>query len=364
MRDRVSAPRCDPHPAGGAGSIRRVPRAAVRASQIGARCRRPSRSRPTPCRSRADAIVVFVPQPAIASGSVAAADLALDGLVGACIADGEITGETGQISVIHTGGLVGAPRLVVVGVGDGSVDAWRQAGRAAGARLRAIKARTVAALPRRRRRRARDGTRRRGRLRRVPVRPLQDRTTRARAGRAAGLLGGRHAGAAAPREPAGRARSRPRAISPTRPPTISPRPPWPPGRPSSPTRRRDSSARCSSARTSRSSARGRCSSVAQGSAEPPKLIVLRYTPKRRAAIGRGARPGGQGRHLRYRRDLDQARLRDGGDEARHGRRRGRGRGRRPDRAARRCRSRSSPSCPRPRTCPAAPRPGPAMSCGR
>ena len=95
----------------------------------------------------ADAIVVFVPQPAIASGSAAAADLALDGLVGACIADGEITGETGQISVIHTGGLVGAPRLVVVGVGDGSVDAWRQAGRAAGARLRAIKARTVALSP-------------------------------------------------------------------------------------------------------------------------------------------------------------------------------------------------------------------------
>ncbi len=95
----------------------------------------------------ADAIVVFVPAPAVASGSVAAADLALDGLVGACIADGEITGEVGQTCVIHTGGLVGAPRLVVVGVGDASVESWRQAGRAAGARAQAIKARTVALAP-------------------------------------------------------------------------------------------------------------------------------------------------------------------------------------------------------------------------
>jgi leucyl aminopeptidase len=92
----------------------------------------------------ADAIVVFVAQPAIAAGSVAAADTALDGLVGACIADGEITGEVGEISVIHTGGLIGAPRLVVVGVGDDSIESWRAAGRAAGNRVRAIKARTVA----------------------------------------------------------------------------------------------------------------------------------------------------------------------------------------------------------------------------
>jgi len=95
----------------------------------------------------ADAIVVFMPAPAVATGAVAAADLALDGLVGSCIADGEITGETGQVVVVHTGGLVAAPRLVLVGVGDGSIDAWRRAGRAAGARLRAIKARTAALAP-------------------------------------------------------------------------------------------------------------------------------------------------------------------------------------------------------------------------
>lgn len=92
----------------------------------------------------ADAIVVCVAQPAIAAGSAAAADTALDGLVGACIADGEITGEVGEISVIHTGGVIGAPRLIVVGVGDDSIESWRAAGRATGTRVRAIKARTVA----------------------------------------------------------------------------------------------------------------------------------------------------------------------------------------------------------------------------
>jgi len=100
-----------------------------------------------PLTGSADAIVVFVPQPAVASGSAAAADAALDGLVGTCIADGEITGEAGQITVIHTGGLVGAPRLIVAGIGDSSAESWRAAGRAAGQRARQIKARTVTLAP-------------------------------------------------------------------------------------------------------------------------------------------------------------------------------------------------------------------------
>ena len=95
----------------------------------------------------ADAIVVFVPKPAVAAGSVAAADTALGGLVGACIADHEITGEVGQIAVIHTGGMIGAPRLIVVGIGDNSIESWRAAGRAAGQRTRQIKAGTVALAP-------------------------------------------------------------------------------------------------------------------------------------------------------------------------------------------------------------------------
>jgi leucyl aminopeptidase len=92
----------------------------------------------------ADAVVLAVPAPAVLTDVAAAADLALDGLVAACIADGEITGEAGQITVIHSGGLIGAPRLIVVGVGDGSTEAWRTAGRAAGRRARSLKARRVA----------------------------------------------------------------------------------------------------------------------------------------------------------------------------------------------------------------------------
>ncbi len=62
-------------------------------------------------------------------------------------------------------------------------------------------------------------------------------------------------------------------------------------------------------------------SVAQGSDEEPRLIVMRYEP-RRAPKNRCARTGGQGNHLRQRRHLHQARRRHGEDEIRHGRRRG------------------------------------------
>jgi leucyl aminopeptidase len=92
----------------------------------------------------ADAVVLPVSAPVVLSGIGASADLALDGLVAACIADGEITGETGEVTVIHSGGLIGAPRLVVVGTGDGSLEAWRAAGRAAGRKARALKAGRVA----------------------------------------------------------------------------------------------------------------------------------------------------------------------------------------------------------------------------
>ena len=62
--------------------------------------------------------------------------------------------------------------------------------------------------------------------------------------------------------------------------------------------------------------------VAQGSAEPPRLIVLRYEPAGRAGLA-GARARRQGRDVRLRRHLDQAGRRHGADEERHGRRRGR-----------------------------------------
>ena len=59
--------------------------------------------------------------------------------------------------------------------------------------------------------------------------------------------------------------------------------------------------------------------VAQGSAEPAKIIVLTYSPKRR--IKRNHRHRRQGDHLRHRRDFDQAVGWDGEDEIRYGGRR-------------------------------------------
>jgi len=100
-----------------------------------------------PLTQSADLIVVFLGQPAVASGLVAAADAALDGVIAAAIADNEITGEAGAITVFHTGGRVRAPRVAVVGTGNGSPDAWRSAGRAAGTTARALKARKVTLSP-------------------------------------------------------------------------------------------------------------------------------------------------------------------------------------------------------------------------
>ena len=70
--------------------------------------------------------------------------------------------------------------------------------------------------------------------------------------------------------------------------------------------------------------------VSQGSARPPRLVVMRWNGGRRAR--RAARLRRQGRGVRHRRHLDQAGRRHGGHEGRHGRRR---RGHRADARARR-----------------------------
>ncbi|MFN8122041.1 MAG: leucyl aminopeptidase [Thermoleophilia bacterium] len=98
--------------------------------------------------AKADLVVVFVASgDGPLEGPAAAADDALDGLVTASRADGEITGEAGSLTVLHTGGRMAAPRVAVVGVGDGGVDRWRAAGRAAGNRARELRAQTVALAP-------------------------------------------------------------------------------------------------------------------------------------------------------------------------------------------------------------------------
>ena len=62
--------------------------------------------------------------------------------------------------------------------------------------------------------------------------------------------------------------------------------------------------------------------VAQGSAEPPALIIIRYKPAAAPKTNDHLGAGRQRRHLRHRRRLHQARRRHGEDEVRHGRRRG------------------------------------------
>ena len=92
--------------------------------------------------------------------------------------------------------------------------------------------------------------------------------------------------------------------------------------------------------------------VARGSAEPPRVIVMRHDPAGAPDVA-GARPGRQGHHLRHRRHLDQAGRRHGADEGRHGRRRrGRLRDAR-DRAPPGADPRHRDRARRPRTCRAA-----------
>ncbi len=94
---------------------------------------------------------------------------------------------------------------------------------------------------------------------------------------------------------------------------------------------------------------GAFAAVAQGTYEEPALITLRYDGRRRERPD--ARLHRQGRDLRQRRHLAQARRAHGGDEVRHVGRRRRDRGDRRDRAPASCRSAASASSARPRTCP-------------
>lgn len=101
-----------------------------------------------PTTAKADLLVVPVAKPAaIARRSpLAALDAALNGVVKGAISDGEINGAVGAWTVFHTRGALTAPRLMLVGVGDADVESWRDAAQSAGARARDLGARTVMAL--------------------------------------------------------------------------------------------------------------------------------------------------------------------------------------------------------------------------
>jgi leucyl aminopeptidase len=71
----------------------------------------------------ADALVVGVTSPPELVGAVAAADSRLDGLVGRLVADGEVRGRAGEVTMVHPDGRLPARRLVLAGLGRrGSAD--------------------------------------------------------------------------------------------------------------------------------------------------------------------------------------------------------------------------------------------------
>ncbi|MBM3634312.1 MAG: leucyl aminopeptidase [Actinobacteria bacterium] len=102
-----------------------------------------------PASIKADALVVPVPSPPGGpEGALAAVDAALGGLVSAVIDDGEVTGAAGQVRVLHTRGDIPVARVLLAGVGDEpDRGAWAAAGRAAARAAREVGARRVALLP-------------------------------------------------------------------------------------------------------------------------------------------------------------------------------------------------------------------------
>lgn len=97
--------------------------------------------------AKADLLVVTVPAAAKRlSGPAADVDSVLGGLVAAAVKDGEIDGKPGTATRFHASGLA-APRVVVVGVGEGSPEDWRTAGSAAAGVAGRVSTRSVALVP-------------------------------------------------------------------------------------------------------------------------------------------------------------------------------------------------------------------------
>ena len=101
-----------------------------------------------PAKIRADVLVVPVPSPpGDLDGPLAAVDAALGGLLAAVIKDGEVTGKAGQVRMLHTRGDMPAARVLLAGVGaDPDRAAWYHAGFRAARMCHELGARKVALL--------------------------------------------------------------------------------------------------------------------------------------------------------------------------------------------------------------------------
>ena len=98
-----------------------------------------------------DTDVVAFPMraPAQVPGAARGLDRALEGRLAALIEDGELTSERYRVTLLHSDGLVSAPRVVAVGIGDDAsddADLLRTAAAAAARRAGEVGARTIAWL--------------------------------------------------------------------------------------------------------------------------------------------------------------------------------------------------------------------------
>jgi leucyl aminopeptidase len=98
--------------------------------------------------AKGDLLVVAVATGAtVPQGPALDADGPLGGAIAAAIRAEEIDGKAGSSTVFHTGGALPARRVAVVGVGDGAPDDWREAGAAAARAAGTGRVKSVAIVP-------------------------------------------------------------------------------------------------------------------------------------------------------------------------------------------------------------------------
>lgn len=98
----------------------------------------------------AKAIVVSLMEGGSLSGATAAVDQALDGAISQLMAEGEIRGKEGELTLVHTLGRIPAPRVLVLGLGKAEsfdLTTLRNGVAAAVRHLRKTNATTIATVP-------------------------------------------------------------------------------------------------------------------------------------------------------------------------------------------------------------------------
>ena len=92
-------------------------------------------------------VVVVAPGQTVPQGPAVEVDVALNGALAASMRAKEIEGKAGQSVVFHSGGALAARRAVAVGIGDGAPDDWREAGATAAKAAGSGKVKTVTLVP-------------------------------------------------------------------------------------------------------------------------------------------------------------------------------------------------------------------------